>query len=79
VVRFQMGMRRTTFRARNERGEVGEDVLSVEAVKPDPKAGKKLVKEYRSLMVEMTIVIAGVATLLIGCVAGSYARFVGWI
>lgn len=78
MVRFQLGMRRTTFRARTEGGEVGEGILSVEAVKADPAGARKLVKEYKGLMMEMAGVMAGGAVLLIGCVAGFYARFVGW-
>jgi hypothetical protein len=79
VVRFQLGMRRTTFRPRTERGEVGEDVWRMEAVKPDPVGGARLVREYRALMVEMAGVLAGSITLLISGVAGWYARQNGWL
>ena len=74
VVRFQLGMRRTTFRARSEGGEIGADVLSVEAVKPDPKSGMRLVWKYRILMMEMATVIitVGVAVLLTGIVVGCH-------
>ncbi|KAF8576419.1 hypothetical protein K439DRAFT_1418954 [Ramaria rubella] len=70
VVRFQLGMRRTTFRARNEHGEVGDEVLSLETVKPDTVGGKKLVKEYRALMLEMAGVISGVMVLVIAGMLG---------
>ena len=79
VVRFQLGMRRTTFRARTLGGEVGKDVLSMEAVKPDPKGAMRLAREYRALMVEMACVIVGVAVLLTSIGMGCYARYLGRI
>ncbi|KAF8527100.1 hypothetical protein JB92DRAFT_2869085 [Gautieria morchelliformis] len=79
VVRFQLGMRRTAFRPRTESGDVGEGVLCMEAVKPDPVGGTRLVKEYRALMMEMAVVIAGSTILLMSSMACWYARQSGWL
>ena len=79
LVRFQMGMRRTTFRARTEEGEVGADVLKFEAVEPDPQGAERMAREYKAILLEMAGVLTGVAVLFLGSVTGCWARYAGWI
>ncbi|KAH7344792.1 hypothetical protein B0J17DRAFT_15315 [Rhizoctonia solani] len=60
VVRWQMGMRRTAFRPRQEDGEIAPGVEQSEAVVPNMILGKAFMREYNLLIREMLGVMGGV-------------------
>ncbi|CAE6493869.1 unnamed protein product [Rhizoctonia solani] len=74
VVRWQMGMRRTAFRPRQEDGEIAPGVEQSEAVVPNMILGKAFMQEYNLLIREMLGVMGGVvlSVLAIGWKAMSW-------
>ncbi|CAE6528581.1 unnamed protein product [Rhizoctonia solani] len=74
VVRWQMGMRRTAFRPRQEDGELAPGVEQSEAVVPNMVLGRAFMREYNFLIREMVGVIGGVvlSVLAVGWKATSW-------
>ncbi|KAJ1311231.1 hypothetical protein OPQ81_009731 [Rhizoctonia solani] len=60
VVRWQMGMRRTAFRPRQEDGEMAPGVEQLEAVVPNTILGQAFMRDYNLLIREMLGVMSGV-------------------
>ncbi|CAE7213155.1 unnamed protein product [Rhizoctonia solani] len=74
VVRWQMGMRRTAFRPRQEDGEIAPGVEQSEAVVPNMVLGQAFMREYNLLIREMLGVIGGtvLSVLAVGWKAWSW-------
>lgn len=65
MVRWQLGMRRTAFRPRQEDGDLAEGVQETEAVVPNMVLGQAFLKEYKGLIREMVGVIGGMVVLVL--------------
>ncbi|QRW05464.1 transmembrane protein [Ceratobasidium sp. AG-Ba] len=63
VVRWQLGMRRTAFRPRQEDGDLAKGVQEAESIVPNMTLGNAFVREWRFLIREMIGVIVGTAVL----------------
>jgi hypothetical protein len=74
VVRWQLGMRRTVFRPRQEDGEIAPGVEQAEAVVPNMVLGQAFMREYNLFIREMLGVMGGVvlSVLAIGWKARSW-------
>ncbi|KAG8691511.1 hypothetical protein FRC11_002407 [Ceratobasidium sp. 423] len=74
VVRWQMGMRRTVFRPRQEDGEIAPGVEQSEAIVPNVILGQAFMREYNLLIREMLGVIGSVvlSVLALGWKASSW-------
>jgi len=68
IVRFQLGMRKTTFRVRTNRGEVSDDVLSVESIRPDHAGMKLIMRGWRLLLAEMILMVSAALIVPIGVI-----------
>ncbi|GJJ14856.1 hypothetical protein Clacol_009124 [Clathrus columnatus] len=55
LVRFQLGLRQTSYRPRNEQGELDEKVSRLEHSELEPGGREKFIKGWRDLMIEMTL------------------------
>ncbi|KIJ38929.1 hypothetical protein M422DRAFT_68961 [Sphaerobolus stellatus SS14] len=66
VIRSQLGLRRTVFRARTETGEIAEGVMAEESVQPDPVGAKKLMRGWWMLLIEMAAAICGFLIIPVG-------------
>jgi len=71
-LRWNLGMRKVSFRPRTEISDGGEgaelapEVKDAESVRPDPTGAAALIKQWREVIIEMTSVLAGVGVLGIG-------------
>lgn len=76
-LRWNLGLRRVGYRPRTEvvrlvgggdgdgeGGELGEGVKDAEVVKPDPDGAKRLVREWREVLIEM-VGVCGIVTVAV--------------
>lgn len=83
VTRWNLGMRKTTFRPRqpydlsspeDTGGEIAEGVVEEEKVKPDYEGGRKLMKSFRNVWLEM-IGVLGLGVVVCGVVGWAGIRY----
>jgi hypothetical protein len=74
VVMYQLGMRKTTFRPRTDKGELAENVKDKEAISADPEGRKQLVSGWKTLFYEMVGVISGGSVVILSAAIWIYMK-----
>ncbi len=66
MVRWKMGMRRTAFRPRSEKGELLEGVREREGIVRVEEDVQRFIVAWRGLMREMVLVLVATGVVIVG-------------